>query len=262
MAIKKKPFFYDAQTKRYLLQIMSCFAGYQVKTGLQRDGKPRFINCPIMFGTYDRVVAFLKSDGNINKEPSLPVMSLEIKGMRQADDLRRAPDFTSNYMFKTRAPATLETTLGSAEGEMMMAERPMPVPYIMTTNLNIWASNHDQLLQLTEQIGYHFNPTLDIMLSNSPADWTFLSYLKFMGDISFRRTALDIGGGTGSEQLHLAEMDFETLVHLSAPVKVKKASYIEKITTNMRHYEHGLDVNDMSVLDGFVIDVDDEFLED
>lgn len=260
MAIQRKPYFYDAQVKRYILQIMAAFAGYQVRSGVQRDGEHRYINVPIMFGTYDRLVAYLRGDGNINKTPSLPIMSLEIKAFKQYDELRRAPDHVDTFRFTPRAPATMEGTLGTAAAPVQ-GERGMPVPYLMTVNLNIWSSNLDQALQIIEQIASQYNPQLDIMLSNSPLDWTFISYLKFLGDIEFKRRALDIGGGTGTDQLHLAELDFETLVHISPPAKIFKSQYIEKIHTTFRKLESNTDIESMDVLDGFILQINEDDAE-
>lgn len=257
MALQNKPFFNDSQVKRYILQIMSAFSGYQVQTGKQRDGKSRFINVPIMFGTYDRLVQYLRQDANINQGPSLPIMSLEVTGLQQKDELRRAPEHSSIYTYRQRGPATMEGVLGSEPGKLMMAERPMPVPYDMKVGLNIWASNMDQILQLTEQIGSLYNPQLDLKMSDSPADWTMLSYLKFDGDIRFRRAALDIGTGGPTDQLHLAELNFETLVHLSQPTKVFEAKYIDKIRTTFSALETDKKIEDMEYLDGFVLKVED-----
>lgn len=257
MSVQNKPFFNDSQVKRYILQIMSALSGYQVQTGKQRDKKSRFINVPIMFGTYDRVVQYIRQDGNMNVGPSLPIMSLEITGLQQKDELRRAPEHTSVYTYRQRGPATMENTLGTEPDILMMAERPMPVPYDMKVNLNIWASNMDQILQITEQIGSLYNPQLDLKLSDSPADWTMLSYLKFDGDVRFRRAALDIGSGGQTDQLHLAELNFETLVHLSQPTKVFEAKYIEKIRTRIHKLEKEKTIDEMEFLDGFIMRADD-----
>jgi len=60
VTVRRKPFFYDHQIKRYLAQLMSCFAGYQVRTGKQRDGKARMIDVPIIHGDHSRIAARLR----------------------------------------------------------------------------------------------------------------------------------------------------------------------------------------------------------
>ena len=74
--LKRKPFFYDSQVKRMIVQVLATFAGYQVRSGIQRDGKHRFQDVPIVYGGFDKAVAYLLQGGNENTVPYLPIMSL------------------------------------------------------------------------------------------------------------------------------------------------------------------------------------------
>ena len=264
--IKPKPYYYDAQIKRYLLQIAAtAFAGFRVQSGKQRDGKTRFINIPVIMGTYDRVVGYIRSNENYNTAPTVPIFSLEITGMNQDSGRRRAPTFTQTDYYNERVPQkTYESNMGIEQGDTSEdvsskgIERYMPVPYELKIKLTLWASNMDQAFQVTEQLGTVFNPELDIQVSNSPMDWSYLTVLKFDGNFDFRKTAKDIGSGGGEDDMHLVEMDFTCPVWLNPPVKVFESDAIEEIHVMLKEYDQTVsDWAAQELIDGFIIKVEE-----
>lgn len=246
VTVRRKPFFYDHQIKRYLAQLMSCFAGYQVRTGKQRDSQARMIDVPIIHGDHSRIAAWALSGGNENKAFSLPAMALEMSRLKQDAKLRRAPTHqeTVGYIEKTEA---------GTMGRHMTVERYMPVPYDMGVRLSIWASNNEQLHQILEQILVVFNPELDIILSNSPLDWSFKTVLTFDGNISLGRSSADVGAGTGDDQSYVASLDFTTTIHLSPPTKVYETKVIETVHVPIKTLNEQIDWDTMDVIDTLVI---------
>lgn len=261
--IKRKPFFYDAQIKRYLSQICAAFAGYTVKTGKQRDGKERDLDIPVILSTYDRVVSYLSSGGNMNVSLSVPCLSVEVAGLRQKPENSRAPYFTDVTSYKERVPqASYEGNMAIESGndsnsyDSKMVERHMPVAYELKVDVILWASNYDQAFQFVERMGPEFNGGLDVQLSNSILDWTYISILKFDGDFDFRKTVRDMGSGGGEDDWHLVDMSFSIVIHLSPPAKVYSSQAIEEIHTNIRQYNETLAETDWSaqdLIDGFII---------
>jgi hypothetical protein len=252
IVVKRKPFFYDHQIKRYLVQLMSCFAGYQVMTGKQRDGKRRFINVPIMFGDMSRLAAWALGGKNENAARTLPAMALDISRLKQDEKLRRAPGHTELYYYHEKTAPGSEAAFRT-----MIAERRMPVPYDLGVRLSIWASNNEQLHQLIEQIATVFNPELDILLSNSPVDWTFKSVLKFDGTINIGRASADVGAGTGEDQNYVASMDFTTTVHMSPPTKVYDAQHIESVHAVIKTLNSEIDWETMDIIETVVVVADE-----
>lgn len=254
--IRHKPFFADHQLKRYLLQIMACFAGYRVRSGRQRDGQHRMISVPVIYGDNSRIASYHLSGGNENAIMPLPIMAIDMIRLKQASEFRRAPQHVERLYWSERAMSGMEGQPGSAMGKQWSAERYMPVPYDMGIRMNLWASNNDQGFQILEQIMSQFNPEMDIQLSNSPMDWIFTTTMRFDGDVSFGRTSSDIGAGTRDDPYYVYTMDFTLLVHMSSPTKVYEAKVIETVHTNIKSLNEEVDFDTMQDIDSFIITAD------
>jgi len=55
--------------------------------------------------------------------------------------------------------------------DLKVLERAMPIPYDLTFELAIYASNMDQMFQILEQILIVFDPVLQLQINDSPFDW-------------------------------------------------------------------------------------------
>lgn len=269
-ALKRKPYFYlvrfqlhvntyqgDAQLKRMLVQLMSCFSGYTVKTGNQRNGESEFLDVPIIYGDMSRVAGYImgpRGDQD-NSMSSLPVMALYMTSLKQSQDRRLAPQHTERYNYIERAKDPDGKLLTGEPGKKKTVERFMPVPYEMGIEVSIWASNNDQGYQLVEQIATVFNPDMEIQLSNSPADWIFMTSLIFTGDIDMEKV---VPSGGDTDPLYVFRMSFNTTVWMSPPAKVYDTKHIYSIHVPILELEESLDFDAMGQLDGLVIEADDD----
>ena len=262
--LRRKPFFYDAQFKRLIVQVLAAFAGYQVRTGVQRAGKHHMMDVPIIYGGMDRAVGYILQGGSENTVAYLPIMSLIDTGYTQKADWRQQPQHIEKLQFIERARDPDGKLIVGQPGKKTTVERYMPVPYEVSFELAIWTSNKDQAFQLIEQIGVVFNPELDIALSNGMADWGFLSTLNFDGDIRVESVQAD---GTNSDSFTVHSMSFKTVMWLSAPVKVLETKNIHEIHVpilDLGTYDgetvmaDTLLFNDLEQLDKCVITADEE----
>lgn len=224
--IKRKPYFYDAQFKRLIVQVLASFAGYQIRTGVQRDGKHHFMDVPVIYGSMDRTVGYLLQGGSENTVAYLPIMSLIDTGYRQKNEWRQQPQHIEKLQFTERARDADGKLIVGQPGRRTTVERYMPVPYEVSFELAIWTSNKDTAFQLVEQLGVVFNPEMDIALSNGIADWGFLTTLDFDGDIRIESVQAD---GTNSDPFTVHSMSFKTTLWLSAPSKVLATKNIHEI---------------------------------
>ncbi|RKZ77873.1 MAG: hypothetical protein DRQ35_06900, partial [Gammaproteobacteria bacterium] len=140
-------------------------------------------------------------------------------------------------------------------GKKTTVERYQPVPYQMELSLSIWGSNKDQGLQIVEQICTVFNPDMDIQLSNSLSDWTFLTTLLFDGEVQMEKA---VPSGTDIDPLDIYTLTFNTNIWLSPPAKVYETKHIYEIHIPIKEIEEGLDFDEYQEIDGLIIRADDE----
>lgn len=165
-------YFYQGQLRRYVVQFAAIFAGLMVKTGKGRDGEISDIPVPISYGSRDRVVAAVGAGFTQNKPVVIPTMTCYLQGIDIALDRMKGVGFLDR---RVHLPAG-----GVFPDDLKTVERYMPVPYDLTFELNLVASNTDQLYQMLEQILCMFDPTLQIQTSDAPFDWTKITCVTLM----------------------------------------------------------------------------------
>lgn len=256
--VARKPFFYDAQIARVLIQVgAKCFAGYSVVSGMQVDGKVRFTDVPLIFSGYSRVVQQLFGGISDNVVMKLPMMSYALNSLQRKDAEIRDPKHIQQYVIKMRKRDPDGNLLINEPGELIVVERYMPVPYEMDIELVIWASNYDQLQQLVERITSEFNPDQEIQISDSPADWTSPTRILFNGQALYD----EVSPSEKPDPTLIARMSFVVTARLSLPARVYDAALIHNIDVNIRELEDfgylyfgdNIDLANMPMLDGLRI---------
>jgi hypothetical protein len=157
-------YFYDEQFKKFITQFSAIFSNLQVKTGKREDGTIEVLDVPVRYGSIDRVVASIKNANTQNKVLALPIMSTYLLGIDLAPQRRKGVGHVDR---KTFMPAG-----GVFPDDLQVMERVMPIPYDLTFELAIYASNSDQMFQILEQLLIVFDPTLQIQVNDSEFDWT------------------------------------------------------------------------------------------
>jgi len=251
-------FFYDEVVRRYLLQFARMFSMFSVEYGRSQEtldnGDPAhpghaLIRVPVRYGDASRQAQTIMQQNSASSMPSAPLMTFYIQGLDYDRKRVQEPNFISKIAVRQRKyvpdpldpqhlPGTYETTQGNA----FTIERPMPVPYKLTLNLDIWTTNTNQKLQLWEQIAPLFNPALEIQATDSYIDWTTISVVEL---VSSKFTSKTIPVGT-EDPIDIATFTFEIPIWISPPVKVKKLGVIERIIASV--YDEAGDLS--SALDG------------
>lgn len=201
-------YYYDAQLRSYLLQFVAIFQGLQVKTGKGECDEEQFISVPCVIGNKDRVVAALFAGNTQNRMFSLPTMSVYLQNLAIADERRKVQAYVDQRV-------TMKTG-GVFPDDLRVVKRAMPVPYNMTVELGIYASNTMQMHQILEQVLVLFNPDLQIQKSDAPFDWTKLVTIK-LTDISNEE---NYPSGTTPRVIQWT-LTFEMPIFLSLPMGVK-----------------------------------------
>lgn len=132
-----------------------------------------------------------------------------------------------NVRQRTLNPETneYETTQGNA----FTVERIMPVPYTLRVNVDIWTSNTKQKLEIVEQLGVLFNPSMEIQSTDNFIDWTSLSVV-YQDGLGWTSRSIPVGTGNPIDVL---TWKFYMPIWLSSPIKVRKMGVIQKIIASI-----------------------------
>lgn len=223
-------YFYDAQLRRYLLQFMRIFSGFQVAEGV-RNGTTNYNKVPVRYADMQRMVAHILTKGSENMVNSTPFLACNVTSLLVARDRTQDPMLVSKVQVAERQFDTGSATYGSDQfpGNLYSTDRYMPVPYNLTMNVDVWSGNTDQKLQLLEQILILFNPSIQLQQGDNPLDWTSL-YEVELTDIQWSNRSVPAGV---DETIDVATLTFILPIWLSPPAKVKRQKIINTIVTNI-----------------------------
>jgi hypothetical protein len=200
-------FYYDEQIKRYAAQFNAIFTGLQVQVGKSETKDIRLIPVPIVHGSMDRVAAAAAQGHTQNKHIRLPMLSSNISGFNIANDRMKGTGITRREVY---------TPLGDLPENSKVVRNRMAVPYDLTFDLYIYASNKDQQFQILEQILVMFDPVLQIQTSTSQLDPSKIATVELM-TISNDDNFLP---GADSRTI-LSSIQFKVDAYLTIPATVK-----------------------------------------
>ena len=201
-------FFYEGQLRSYLLQFCNIFTGLKVKTGKGECDEPEFLTVPVTIGSKDRVVAAIQAGNTQNKPFALPIMAASMTAISLAPDRRHGVNVTDRRVFLKAG--------GVYPDDLRTAIRVMPIPYTMSIELSIYASNTLQLHQILEQILMLFDPAMQVQTSDSAFDWTKITTVELVGINNEENYPPG-----GDRRVLVWSLNFDMPIYISAPVDVK-----------------------------------------
>jgi len=231
-------FWYDQQIRRYLLQFVRIFNGFQVQSGQKDAGGTAsqvYRTVPMRYADMSRMVAHVLRGNTENALNSTPFMTCHVANLNVARERRHDPKLISSQQIQERKYDSLNDQYTAELGNTYTVDRYMPVPYDLTINVDIWCSNTEQKLQLLEQILTLFNPTVEIQSNTNPLDWTNITVVEL---IDIQWSSRSVPQGVDS-QLDIATLIFQVPIWINPPAKVKKQSIIHSII-NRIHLDDNL----------------------
>jgi len=231
-------FWYDQQIRRYLLQFVRIFNGFQVKSGQKDAGGTAsqvYRTVPMRYADMSRMVAHVLRGNTENALNSTPFMTCNVANLNVARERRHDPKLISAQQIQERKYDSLNDQYTAELGNTYTVERYMPVPYDLTINVDVWCSNTEQKLQLLEQILTLFNPTVEIQSNTNPLDWTNITVVEL---IDIQWSSRSVPQGIDS-QLDISTLIFQVPIWINPPAKVKKQSIIHSII-NRIHLDDNL----------------------
>lgn len=224
-------FFYDGQIKRFLLQIVRAFSGFQYQTGVLADGTVQTRVVPCRMATQNRQVGHIIQNNSENTLTSCPLITVFIKGMEINRDRTQNPYHVSTVQVTERDFDPTSGQYSGKVGHKYTVERHMPHPLDITMQVDIWTSNEMQKHQLFEQIFMMFNVGFDIQSSENPVDWTALTTMT-LENLTWSSRAIPIGT---NNEIDIMTFEFKLPVWITPPAKVKQQRLIEQIVTNIHN---------------------------
>lgn len=208
-------YFFDEQIAKYQIQFMAIFKGLHVKTGTREDGKTRFLEVPITYGSRDRVTAALMANNVQNTAIKVPIMSAYMTGIELDRDRMKGTGTSRRFTYLPKG--------GLFPNDLKTVVQLMPVPYTLTMELAIFTSNMNQHRQILEQILVFFDPLLQIQKSDDIFDHTKITTVELM-DISLREEY----PSTDRPRVIQTEMSFKLPIWLAVPANLKD-EFVQKV---------------------------------
>ena len=231
-------FWYDQQIRRYLLQFVRIFNGFQIQSGQKNAGGTSsqvYRTVPMRYADMSRMVAHVLRGNTENALNSTPFTTCHVANLNVARERRHDPKLISSQQIQERKYDSLNDQYTAELGNTYTVDRYMPVPYDLTINVDIWSSNTEQKLQILEQILTLFNPTVEIQANTNPLDWTNITVVEL---IDIQWSSRSVPQGVDS-QLDISTLIFQVPIWINPPAKVKKQSIIHSII-NRIHLDDNL----------------------
>jgi hypothetical protein len=239
-------FFYDNQIRRFLIQFAKIFSNWQVTKGKDPNGNDILIRVPIMYGDQSRQASTVIANNTASNLPSAPLITFYISGLEYNQSWMQDPTFIDNISVRQRTYNSDTQTYETTQGQAFNVERLMPVPYTLRITVDFWTTNYNQKLQLIEQLGTLFNPSLEIQSTDNFIDWTSLSVV-YQDGLTF--SSRSIPQGTGNP-IDVMSWKFYMPIWISTAAKLKKFGVIQKIIASIFKGDALTDIQDDDLLLG------------
>ena len=222
-------FFYDKQVRRFLIQFAKILSNWYVEDGYDPSGNPILKRVPIMYGDQSRNVANIVSNNSPSNLPTVPQITYYISGLTYEQNRTQDPYFVDNVVIRQRTFNQSTQEFETTQGQAFNVKRLMPVPYRLGVTVDFWTSNYNQKMQLFEQLGVLFNPSLEIQSTDNFIDWTSLSVV-YQESLNYTSRTIPIGT---ANPIDIMTWKFYMPIWISTPVKVQKMGVIHKVINSI-----------------------------
>lgn len=230
MAIHQLDFWYDAQIKRFLEQIVRAFSGFQYATGWRKGQQPVLKMVPCRMASRDRLVGSIINNNSENVMQSVPMITIDHTGLSGRRDMLQNP-IHEDTRFVTERAVNDQGQYTGEKGNTYTLTRLMPRPFMITVQIDIWTSNQDQKYQIMEQILTAMYPDFEIQNSDNALDWSAKTSFILDDEVNWSSRSLPIG--TESE-IEITTLTGKVPMWLSPPAKLQQERRIEQIVANVK----------------------------
>lgn len=222
-------FFYDNQIRRFLIQFGKIFSNWYVTKGKDPNGNDILLRVPIMYGDQSRQASTVIANNSASNLPSAPLITFYITALEYDQRRTQEPYFVEKLQVRQRALNPDTGEYETTQGQAFTVERLMPVPYTLRIQVDFWTTNYNQKLELIEQLGTLFNPSLEIQSTDNYFDWTSLSVV-YQDGLTFSSRSIPVGT---ANPIDVMSWKFYMPIWISTAAKLKKMGVIHKIIASI-----------------------------
>ena len=239
-------YFYDNQIRRFLVQFARIFSNWYVTKGKDPAGNDILIRVPIQYGDQSRQASTVIANNSPSSLPSAPMITYYISSLEYDQSRTQSPYFVDKTSVRRRTFNEETQSFEQTQGDAFSVERLMPVPYTLRITVDFWTTNYNQKLELLEQLGVLFNPSMEIQSTDNFIDWTSLSVV-YQDRLTFSSRTIPIGSGN---PIDIMTWTFYMPIWISSSAKVKKLGVIYKIIASIFQGNAITDMQDDDLLLG------------
>jgi hypothetical protein len=222
-------YFYDNQIRRFLIQFARIFSDWNVTKGKDPAGNNIIVRVPIQYGDSSRQVSTIQANNSPSSLPSAPLITYYVTGLEYDQKRTQDPTFVDKMTVRRRAFNQDTQSFENVQGDAFTVERLMPVPYTLRVNVDFWTTNYQQKLELIEQLGVLFNPSMEIQSTDNFIDWTSLSVV-YQDGLTFSSRQIPQGSGN---PIDIMSWKFYMPIWISTSAKAKKMGVIHKVIASI-----------------------------
>ena len=229
MATEQLNFWYDAQIRRILQQVVRIFGQISYATDFKSDGSYLLRRVPVRMAMTNRQVAHVLKNNSENVMLSVPAMTVNLNNLIYDRNRVQEPFHVNKVQIHERNYDVETGEYGNEVGGTYTLERYMAVPYTMEIQVDLWTSNNEQKDQIFEQIAVLFNPSLQLQTSDNVFDWTSLNEIT-LESVSYSSRGVPVGT---SDEIDVLSMNFTAPIWFSPPAILERQKLINTIITNI-----------------------------
>lgn len=183
-----------------------------------------------MYGDPSWIVAQIIKGGSENTMMPSPLFSAYIDSIKMAPDRRQDTQYVGKISTVEREYNTPTVSgYGPGPGVRQDIDRYMPVPYDLYLKLDVWTTNINTKLQIFEQIGMIFNPSVQLQQNSNLLDWTSI-FEVWLEDYVFTNRSIPQGGDIDRD---IMSFRFKVPIWINPPAKLKRSGVIAEIVTSV-----------------------------
>lgn len=205
------PYRYNKQFSRYLSQFMRVLSGFQVEDGVERDGSVHPRRVKVVYGSVDRVVGSVLNKRDSFTNQTIPLIGFHLTGIAKDTSNKKNHHHVDHVAYE------------NAQGEHKAYRRLMGPAFKLSVDVDIYASSHDEMFSILEQMLLIFNPRVAIQSDNDVMNSDYLT------EIILESISPNVNYPTGTEkQIVQQTLSFTLPIRLSYPVDMD-ASVVQTI---------------------------------